>query len=140
MKFCQGHWDRLRQKIDDRGLTHLIAKSGEVAVSQMAQQLQERKDSRETFDPLMAAHWAIAGNVNEFLARAGMNPLYLLGGGDEDRVEGFGSKYEGRTWPRCPLCYINLAHEVSCTNPGCFMPKENGYDWMLDQAADDSLA
>lgn len=140
MKFCEHHWSQLRARIDDRGLTHLIAKNGRVAVEQMAQQLQERDVTKETFDPLMSAHWAIAGNVNEFLASAGMNPLYLLGGGEEDKVDArYGPKYEGRTWPRCPLCYINLAHEVSCTDPKCRLPKEGGYDWMLDRAADESL-
>lgn len=140
MKFCQSHWDALRHRIDNRGLTHLIAKDGKVAVAQMAQQLQERDVTKDTFDPLMSAYWAIAGNVMKFLDGAGMNPLYLMSGGDEDKVDArYGPKYEGRTWPRCPLCYINLAHEVSCTNPKCTMPKENGYDWMLDTAADEAL-
>lgn len=140
MKFCQDHWDALRQRIDDRGLTHLIAKDGKVAAEQMAQQIQERDVTKDTFNPLMSAHWAIAGNAMQMLQRAGVNPLYLMSGGDEDKVDGrYGAAYEGRTWPRCPLCYINLAHEVTCTNPLCFMPKVNGYDWMLDQAADDAL-
>lgn len=131
----------MRQKIDDRALTQLIAKDGQVAVSQMASQIQERDVTKDNFDPLMSAHWAIAGNVMQMLSSAGMNPLYLMSGGDEDKVDArYGPKYEGRTWPRCPLCYINLAHEVSCTNPKCTMPKERGYDWMLDRAADDALA
>jgi hypothetical protein len=45
---------------------------------------------------------------------------------------------EGRTWPKCSLCYLNLAHELTCT--GCDLPKINGFDYMLDRAADDSLA
>lgn len=140
MKFCQRHWDELRNKIDDRGLSHLVAKDGRTATRQMQQQVQEREVTRESFDPLMAAHWAIAGNVMKFLDGAGMNPLYLMSGGDEDKVDArYGPKYEGRTWPRCPLCYINLAHEVSCTDSKCTLPKENGYDWMLDRAADDAL-
>ena len=140
MKFCQDHWDLLRKRIDDRGLSHLVAKSGEVAVSQMQQQILEREVTKESFDPLMSAHWAIASNVMQMLDSAGMNPLYLMSAGDEDKVDArYGPKYEGRTWPRCPLCYINLAHEVSCTDARCRMPKENGYDWMLDRAADEAL-
>lgn len=138
MRFCQDHWNQLRAAIDERGLTPFIAKNGEIAVQQVARQLQG-DTGKATFDPLMSAHWAIAGNVNEFLASAHMNPLYLLSGGPEAPVEGYPG-YEGRTWPRCPLCYINLAHEVSCTNQACRLPKVGGYDWMITRAADDALA
>jgi len=140
MKFCQDHWNLLRQRIDDRGLTHLIAKDGSVAAEQMATQIQERDVTKETFDPLMSAHWAIAGNVMSFLKDAGMNPLYLMSAGEEDKCDGrYGPKHEGRPWPRCPLCYINFAHEVSCTDAKCTLDQERGYDWMLDRAADEAL-
>ena len=113
----------------------------ETAIRQMGEQIQEAKETRETFDPLMSAHWAIAGNVMKFISGAGMNPLYLMSDGDEDKVDArYGPNYEGRSWPRCPLCYISLAHEVSCTDPKCTMPKVNGYDWMLETAADEALA
>lgn len=141
MNWCVDHWTSLRQRIDDRGLTHLIAKDGHVAAQQLMTELQQGHGSKETFDPLMAAFWAVTGNVAEFLDRAGMNPLYLLGNGELDKCDGrYGPKYEGRPWPRCPVCYINFAHEVSCTDSKCRLEKECGYDWFLDRAADEALA
>jgi hypothetical protein len=75
----------------------------------------------------------------DYVGRAGGNPLYLMmADGPEDPVEGYGDAYAGRTWPRCPLCYLGLAHEVSCTDERCELPKVNGYDWMIDRAADDA--
>jgi hypothetical protein len=43
------------------------------------------------------------------------------------------------TWPRCPLCYLNLAHELTCTDRRCHLPKVAGYDWMLDRAVKDAV-
>jgi len=140
MQFCLDHWNLLKQRIDDRGLTHLIAKDGHVAAEQAATQIQEAGVTAQTFDPLMSAQWAISGNVMDFLHRSGMNPLYLMSGGEEDKCDGtYGPQYEGRPWPRCPLCYINFAHEVSCKDLECTLDKVRGYDWMLDRAADDAL-
>ena len=75
MKFCQDHWDRLRQRIDDRGLSHLIAADGQKAVSMMTSQLQERRTTRENYDPLMGAHFAILNNAMCTLENVGINPL-----------------------------------------------------------------
>lgn len=137
MKFCTDHWTRLRQAIADRGMDGLVPRSGVEAVTALKDELtQGRKPSN--FEPLMAAHWAIAGNANDAIARAGGNPLYLMSGGPEDPVTGYPG-YEGRTWPRCPLCYINLVHEVSCKGGACRLPQIGGYDWMIERAADDAL-
>lgn len=141
MRFCQAHWDRLRAAIDERGLSHLVAPDGRVALEQIADQLKraergEEPDTPVNYDPLMAAHWAIVNNV---MSALGPNALYLMTGGPEDQVEGYGKKYEGRTWPRCPLCYINLAHEVSCKDARCQLPKEDGYDMWIDRAANDQV-
>jgi hypothetical protein len=129
MKFCQKHWDTLRQKIADRGLDHLVAQGGPMATAQMADQIKTREVTRDNFDPLMAAHWAIVGNAMEMLSRAGIDPLYLLGDGR--------SAPDGRN--DCPLCELNYLHKTGCTDPRCVLDKEAGYDWMLDRAADDSL-
>lgn len=144
MKFCEDHWSRLRAALDQRGLTPFIAKDGTTAVIQLQKSLAHGGgggDAKDTFDPLMAAHWAIVNNTWRVLADAGTSPLYLLMNGPEDLVdvERAGAAHAGRTWPRCPLCYINLAHELTCTEPACRLPKVNGYDWMLDRAADDAL-
>lgn len=140
MTFCNDHWQRLRKEIDERGLGGLVAGSGEKATRKIATELEQGAQSRETFDPLMGAFFAISGNIMDKLGQAGMNPLYLLASdAPEDPVVGYPG-YEGRTWSRCVLCYINLAHEVSCKDARCRLPKQGGYDWMLARAADDALA
>ena len=136
MKFCQDHWDKLRAAIADRGMDGLVARGGAAAVANTVSEFSEGPKP-ENFDPLMGAHWAIASNAMERIKAAGGQPLYLMGGGPEDPVTGYGAAYEGRTWPRCPLCYINLVHEVSCTGGGCTLPKVGGYDWMIERAADE---
>lgn len=145
-KWCQDHWDRLRANIDERGLSELIAPSGEIAAEQTADQLRRGLEQGEAdpttpanFDPLMAAFWAIESNVASAIGPAA---LYLLAPPDtpEDPVEGYGPEYDGRTWPRCPLCYLGLAHEVTCRDESCVLPKVDGYAWMLDRAADDAKA
>jgi hypothetical protein len=74
MQFCQKHWDMLRTAIEARGLTHLIAKSGEAAMERAVDELQGRADD-SSYDPLMAAHWMIANRAVE------MGGLYFLSGG-----------------------------------------------------------
>lgn len=137
MKFCQDHWDRLRAMIADRGLDGLVARGGEEALRRTMDEIQAGR-SPDNFDPLMSAHWAIVNNASEYIGRAGGNPLYLLADGPEDSVTGYGPEHEGRTWPRCPLCYINLVHELTCKGGGCTLPKLGGFDWMLGRAADDA--
>src|SRR5436309_507732 len=141
-QWCQDHWDRLRAKIEERGLNHLIAPSGVIAAEQAKSQLETEEVSPANFDPLMSAFWAIESNAMSIMSGAGVSPLYMLAppGTPEDPVEGYGAEYEGRTWPRCPLCYLGLAHEVSCTDDRCTLPKVDGYAWMLDRAADDAKA
>jgi len=138
MRFCQSHWDALRKEIDKRGLTPFIAKDGLVAVKQLAQQVKDRDVTKATFDPLMSSHWAIINNVMERVSDTGNSPLYFLSQGPEDPVVGYPG-HEGKTWSRCPLCYLNLAHEISCTDPKCVLDKQKGYDWMLERAADEAL-
>lgn len=136
MKFCSQHWDSLRAAVAERGLAHLIAADGSAAARRMADEVESGKQSLANFDPLMSAHWAIVGNVTK---QIGPSVLYLMQDGvPEDPVEYPG--YEDRTWPRCPLCYINLAHEVSCADKGCTLEKVNGFDWMIERAADDAKA
>jgi hypothetical protein len=139
MSFCQDHWDRLRAAIEERGLSGLIATSPEAAVAQQSAAIERGKMDATTFDPLMDAHWAIFNNAMNTVARAGGDPLYLMAGGQpEDPVTEF-AEAEGRTWPRCPLCYLGLAHELTCNDERCTLPKEDGYAWMIDQAASDAL-
>lgn len=153
MNMCQDHWDRLREKITERGLAHLVAKDGATAAAQVADQLRRGDDTPTVtnFDPLMGAFWAIGSNVMNML---GPSSLYLLASRDapEEPID-FGQYRNGEatrarmamlgispTWPRCGLCYAGLAHELTCAEEGCTLPKVDGYAWMLDRAADDALA
>lgn len=139
MQFCQDHWDRLRAAIDERGLSHLIAPSGAIAARNMGDEL-ENGPSEANYDPLMGAMFAILNNASQLIGDAGGSPLYLMAGSEapEDPVEGYGPRHRGRTWPRCPLCYINLAHELTCKDKRCQLDKTNGFDWMIARAADDA--
>lgn len=127
MKMCMPHWNTLKEKISNKGLDHLVASSGEIAAAQTADQLRTNEVNPNNFDPLMHAHWGILGNSMRMLERAGINPLYLLGGDPPD----------GRN--DCPVCELNYLHKTSCTNPLCTLDKETGYDWMLDRAVGDAF-
>jgi hypothetical protein len=152
MNMCQQHWDRLREKIAERGLSELIAADGEIAAAQVADQLQRGESSPANFDPLMGAFWAIGSNV---MATLGPNALYLVSGGPDAPQDPIdfsiyrnAAAVRGRlamfgiepTWPRCGLCYLGLAHELTCDGTDCSLPKVDGYAWMLDRAADDAKA
>lgn len=138
MKVCDHHWQALRDAISERGLDDLVARDDREAFEKMAAELQGDK-SLANYDPLMAAHWAIVNNCMKLIAAAGGNPLYLMGGSD-DPVVGYGKQYEGRTWPHCPLCYVNLAHEMTCKDGvSCKLDKTNGYDVWIARAADEQV-
>lgn len=142
MGICQDHWDRLRTDIEERGMGRFVAPSGIIAAEQMKAQLESPRGEATpvSFDPLQGAFWAILTNAGNMLSSFGSGTaLYVMTDGPEDTIEGRGAPYDGRKYPRCALCYLNLAHEMTCTDARCTLPKENGYDWMLDRAADDQL-
>lgn len=120
MKMCKDHWERLKQAIDDRGLSGFISSDGGAAVKSMVSQADEGI-TVDNFDPLMGAHNAILMTTIEVVGLAVM----ATDGPDDGH------------W--CPLCYLNQAHEKSCTDPACVLDKENGYDLLIDKAADDQL-
>lgn len=84
MRICQPHWTALRQGIEDRGLSGLVAGDGRRAVEALQRQ-SEGSDTPQDFDPLMSANLAIWSKALE------IGGLYLLG---EDEQ---GNHY-------CPLC------------------------------------
>lgn len=86
MKFCTNHWEALRKAIEDRGLSHLVAKDGETAASNMKAELEGQK-SPQNYDPLMDAHWMITNRALK------MGGLYLM------TVDADGNHY-------CPLCEV----------------------------------
>lgn len=141
MRFCQRHWDLMRAAVESRGLSPLVAHGGKAAMENLVDEL-ERGSTTDNFDPLMAMHWNIATNLMEKL---GQSALYLLGGPEapEDPIDverlasaALKDKYRGKTWPRCPLCYANIAHEFSCTDKRCSLAKVDGWDACIDWSAD----
>lgn len=141
MRFCQTHWDRLRDALEERGLAELIAKDGERAAANLVNEAETGEATLANYDPLMRAHWAIVGNATRMLGeRAGPSTVaYLMLADDvpEDVCELPGAN--GRTWPRCPVCYLGLGHELTCRGGKCKLPKVDGFAWMIDRAADDQV-
>ena len=141
MRFCQRHWDMMRAAVEARGMSSLVAQGGQAAIENIKDEL-ERGSTTDNFDPLMAMHWNIATNLMEKL---GQSALYLLGGPDtpEDPIDvdqlksaALKNKYRGKTWPRCPICYANIAHEFSCTDKRCTLAIVDGYDACIEWSAD----
>jgi hypothetical protein len=56
MKICETHWAKLRQAIRDRGLYHLVAKSGEAAADNIK---AEAQGLPHDYDPLMDCNMMI---------------------------------------------------------------------------------
>ena len=52
MKICQSHWDKLRARLDELGIGHLGAKSGEDAMKNIVTELEGR-GAENDYDPLM---------------------------------------------------------------------------------------
>src|SRR5512138_3437959 len=101
VKFCQSHWDKLRAAIDARGLSRFIAKDGTEALRRTTIELEQQKSVRESWDPLMSAHWAIVNNAMSSTP-AGL----ALMAPNEDGSD------------RCPLCYINgERHKAAQSDP-----------------------
>lgn len=142
MKFCQRHWDMMKAAVEARGMTPLVAQGGKSAVENLVDELAHGPTT-DNFDPLMAMHWNIATNLMDKL---GPSAGYLMFGGSdapEDPIDisqltdpELQEKYRGKTWPRCPICYANIAHEFSCRETRCMLTRENGYDICIEWSAD----
>lgn len=131
MKFCPDHWQALRDAIDTRGLTALIADSGEQAVANMASEL-DHGPTVDNFDPLMGAHNSIMVNAMELAREIGVDPLVLM--------------FENPAHPEweCPICYLNwlsAEHDRLCDlgPPECLKVRGQTFDDWIDQAADGAL-
>ena len=55
MKFCQTHWNQLKDAIESKGMYHLVAASGELAVDRLKEEL-DGTATKLTYDPLMNSH------------------------------------------------------------------------------------
>lgn len=105
-------------------MSHLVARSGEQAVEDLKAQI-EGAATLANWDPLMAAHWAIANRVMERVGLAALN-------------EGF-----------CPCCAVDESYKVfvaagNAPPPGQKAMDANGWinsctDSMLNYARDNGL-
>ncbi|HEY6154670.1 MAG TPA: hypothetical protein VIW07_13095 [Candidatus Udaeobacter sp.] len=127
MKMCMNHWTALKKAISTRGLMDFVAGSGEKCVKRQAAQFRSATITKETYDPLMAAYWAIAGNAMDLLQRNGMNALVMM------------TEQPGHPEWECPICYLNWVsaeHDRTCTEPTCTKPKGQTFDDWINKAAD----
>jgi len=115
MRFCSTHWAKLRDAIAERGLSSLIADSGQDVATKLRREAEEGM-TIDTFEPLMGAHNAIVRNTLGVTGISVMHP-------NEDGSD------------RCPLCYLTAEHERHCTDPTCTADFET---W-IGRAADDQL-
>lgn len=99
MQICAEHWDQLRKAIADRGLEHLVGKSGQEAADSMVRQL-EGTATEQDFDPLMNANWAITA---AYVRDAGAGAILSARGNI------------------CPLCEVERSRKGLATNwiEGC---------------------
>jgi hypothetical protein len=108
LKICEEHWNKLRAAIELRGLSRFVAGGAQKAVNLLA----SSASFGDTFDPLMAANFAIWNNA----------------------LEAFGLNMMVEDAP-CPLCLMDK-HAAECTEPDC--KKNSGLDW-IEFAADGQL-
>jgi hypothetical protein len=112
MRMCQPHWEKLKQKIEERGISRLVSKSGEVVAGKIAKEIESGAGTKETFDPLMSAHNAIVSNAMDTAGLEIMMP-------NEDGSD------------RCPICF--LQQSCKCGAPDC---KERYEQWVEFAARD----
>ena len=100
MKFCQNHWDMLRENIKKEGIYDWVAQSGETAVAMMTDELARGEHTPVNYDPLMNCHNMIFGRTLEMVG------AYALS-------EEFG----------CPICFFNSKRTEDgrclCDDPNC---------------------
>lgn len=70
MKFCQSHWDQLRNGLKDRGMFHLVAKSGQELFNRFK---KEENNQTTVPDPLMEAHNMIIQRSLQYMPHIIMN-------------------------------------------------------------------
>lgn len=117
VKFCQSHWDKLRQGITDRGLWQFVATSGEGVFAKLVAESEKGLET-SNFDPLMYASMALVSSVMSGTP-VGLELMV-------DNADGS---------PRCPICYVQKEHDKNCTDTGC-----EPYETWIGLAADAALA
>lgn len=103
MKFCERHWEQMRELINgEEKLANMVSDGAEEITQKMLQEHDQGRATLETYDPLMAMHWGI---LNIVVERVGLDIFQM--DGPEDN--------EGH-W--CPVCYVTEYCPCSHTNCG----------------------
>lgn len=93
MKWCQHHWDMLRDGIKARRMWHFVPESGQEAAENIVLELEGHGTA---FDPLMGAMWQLTERVLENI-KDSSGPLEALGAfGDPE-------------W--CPMCTVQKSYD-----------------------------
>lgn len=100
MKFCQEHWDILRENLRKEGIYDWVATSGEMAVDMLKDEIARGEHTQVNYDPLMACHTMMMDRTLEMVG------LYCM-------TKDFG----------CPICFFNSYRNedgsCKCVDPEC---------------------
>lgn len=129
-RWCQPHWDMMREEVKARGMEPLVSGNGEIAAMKMVGELKEglagNEEQREDFDPLLRVFWMIENRTIEMIGLVSM-------------TRDFG----------CPICFFNSFRNddgsCTCGKPECpyFAPGSipNHESWIAgDESATASVA
>jgi hypothetical protein len=93
MKWCQAHWDALREGVKARRMWRFVPQSGEEAFDNTVLELQGHGS---TFDPLSGAMWQLTNQVMENIGKSE---------GPGGVVAAFGDPQ----W--CPMCEVQASYD-----------------------------
>jgi hypothetical protein len=99
VNWCQPHWDLLRTKIDQAGLTSLVSDTGAELSEKLTRQLGGEDVTLGSYDPLMSACMALTTFAYDAVGSDNARRVLLEG--------------------HCPICIANEVHRISCAEDGC---------------------
>lgn len=129
ISICKAHWKSMRKKVDDVGLTFLVAKSAEESVQNMQDEIDAIEDGRvdeSKFDPLMSMYWEFTARVMETI---GMSVMFTRGDEDDGMPKNVNDDSENCY---CPLCIVrrDFNHHNTptgmCGDPECDIRVQQG--------------
>ncbi len=101
MMICPTHWQQMRDAVEERGMTHLVARNGKEAVDNL---VAEAEGHKPAFDPLMAM------NNNFWSAALEHGGLGVMGVPEDDHPLIAATTTDAKGMRHfCPLC---LAREL----------------------------
>jgi phage head maturation protease len=86
MRFCQNHWNMLRENVDKQGLTNWVAPDGETALMQIADEIAKGKITQTNYDPLMSCHNMIIARTVEMVGLSDVRSASSIPSGQKTDV------------------------------------------------------